>query len=316
MARKKIVNKPYDLATTDFIPDKVEGIKPVTRRIEGTQTFITEFPTIGSFVDYIEGNKQHDELYKNDNACGYCTQSDARGYEDSRWTGTDSYDDALHLLKYGWKEGAERIKHKIDVTIPNFVKQSTRVKLEPYGANACTAAYLNNNPNNMFIKKKVKKRAKVLTINKVGDLNWTYSADEYMTFATRAIAICQALERHGYAININVCFGHSYDDTQEILMVRVKNANERINLSKLAFPMAHPSMLRRMKFKYNEVTDTLKYQRPDYEYSNLYGSPVKRAVYEALLCMNKEQEIFIPSTISEDEMNTILAHQIDVYNKR
>lgn len=38
-----------------------------------------------------------------------------------------------------------------------------------------------------------------------------------------------------------------------MIKVRIKSANEKLNISKLAFPLTHPSMLRRLFLRWIEV---------------------------------------------------------------
>ena len=50
-----------------------------------------------------------------------------------------------------------------------------------------------------------------------------------------------------------VAVGTEADCKQVICKVKIKGANERLNISKLSFPMVHPSMLRRLFFRFIEV---------------------------------------------------------------
>ena len=77
------------------------------------------------------------------------------------------------------------------------------------------------------------------------------------------------IEAQGIRVNLNLIWGVAAGNTKEVTKVRLKSANERLNISKLAFPLVHPSMLRRLCFRYLEVAPTVTKS-----YTLGYGSPL------------------------------------------
>lgn len=304
-------------AEKDYIPQQVSNIKGITRVPHGTQTFVTKFPSMTSFLDYIDNNDTVDGVLSI--IQGYASSGELHShksdYRTQEWTMTNNYSAAIKLAKEGWKEGAVEVKSKLDVLIPRFTKEATRSKLDVSGANVSVPAYLNGNPRQMWNRKKVMKKAKVLDVNKVIDIPWFNSPEKLIEWNTNALAVVYALEKAGYACNINIVAGHAHSETQEIVYIRVKNANERLNIMKLAFPMCHPSMLRRLVFRYNEVTDTNQYSIPG-KLDSFYGHAVNDEVYEAMLQMDENKEIYIPSVFPEYKIQEVLDRQLQLFNKK
>ena len=104
--------------------------------------------------------------------------------------------------------------------------------------------------------------------------------------------IVKRLESQGYRCNLNIVLGVFKGTRRFIVKVRIKNANEKLNVSKLAFPMVHPSMLRRLFFRFIEV-----YPKVTSVFSYGYGQPIKGGALREFL---DKKEILLPDTIVKD----------------
>lgn len=104
--------------------------------------------------------------------------------------------------------------------------------------------------------------------------------------------IVKRLESQGYRCNLNIVLGVFKGTRRFIVKVRIKNANEKLNVSKLAFPMVHPSMLRRLFFRFIEV-----YPKVTKVFSQGYGMPIKGGALRNFL---DKKEILLPDTIVKD----------------
>ena len=73
--------------------------------------------------------------------------------------------------------------------------------------------------------------------------------------------------------------------------MRIKSANERLNINKLSFPLVHPSMLRRLFFRFVEV-------HPGVPRSFIrgYGTPLQPEIYRSIY----SDEILLPQFINRD----------------
>ena len=90
----------------------------------------------------------------------------------------------------------------------------------------------------------------------------------------------------------------------------MKSANERLNISKLAFPLVHPSMFRRLYFRFIEVYPTIP-RSFTYGYGKVPVASDFKAVcgkdeilLPTLLCGSSEDEI---QRLSIDELIEMLS---------
>ena len=138
------------------------------------------------------------------------------------------------------------------------------------GYQAIVPLYLQGVPNNMVTKKMTPVKQKVITMNKSIDYNGGVNADQIIEESIKAMQIVKKLEAQGYRCNLNIVLGTTagYPSKQFVVKVRIKSANEKLNVSKLAFPLVHPSMLRRLFFRFIEV-----YPHVTKSFVSGYGSP-------------------------------------------
>lgn len=214
--------------------------------------------------------------------------------KDNSFTGTKSYEEAIELLKYGDDETLKIIKQnsremKIDKLIGNNInKKETYYNVVGY--QPCVPLYLNGVPTCMICEKKNKSDLRVLNIFLNYCVNANITAKELQRIGTIHAIILDVLEKKGYRINLYVgqvscCNNYGYrNDTETIMpIIKVKTDKEPLNLKKLAFTIAHPSMLRRIGFKYTEVCDsTYDFTHCGYGITETNEKTVKKILKERL----------------------------------
>ena len=140
-------------------------------------------------------------------------------------------------------------------------------------------------------------KQKVVTLNKSIDYNASVSTDQIIEESIKAMQIVKKLETQGYRCNLNIVLGATagYPSKQFVIKVRIKSANEKLNVSKLAFPLVHPSMLRRLFFRFIEV-----YPHITESFVYGYGSPATSNEMREIF----KDEYLLPNFIKKD-VNTI-----------
>lgn len=219
---------------------------------------------------------------------------------DKHWTKTESFEEAVSLFKNGWSDMATKLVQKLKVieskTEPTM---KPRNKLDVCGYQAIVPLYLQGVPNCMVNKKMVPVKQKVITLNKSLDYNGGTSSDKIVEESIKAMQIVKKLEAQGFRCNLNICLGTSAgwgkDAKQFIIKVRIKSANEKLNVSKLAFPLVHPSMLRRLFFRFIEV-----YPNVTKNFVSGYGAPATSSELRNVF----KGEYLLPNFIKKD-VNTI-----------
>ena len=213
------------------------------------KTAIREFTSVNEFENYITTSPLNEVFRWEELSSVSGTQS---------FTKTKSYEEATSLFKNGWDSMAQNITHQLNVkkcqTLDTHVQ---KVMFDVVGFQASVPRYLQGIPTNMVNKKLVPIKQKVITLNKDISYNAYTSTQDIIDASIQTLQLIKKIEAQGIRVNLNLIFGAKADKNTEVVKIRLKSANERLNISKLAFPLVHPSMLRRLLFRYIEVAPTV-----------------------------------------------------------
>lgn len=246
---------------------------------------VVEFDSLGEFYNYITETKINDVF-------------DGRTLSsiDGSWefTKTESFEEAIDLFKAGWSDMATKLTQRMKV-IENNAQPTMRPKNvnSVCGYQAIVPLFLQGVPTNMASKRMVPIKQKVITINKSIDYSARTSSDKIIEESIKALQIVKKLEAQGYRCNLNIVLGSTagVPEKQFLIKVRIKSANEKLNISKLAFPLVHPSMLRRLFFRFIEV-----YPEVTSSFYWGYGRPAKSEELREFF----KNEYLIPNFVQKD----------------
>lgn len=268
-------------------------------RFDRDKLDIIEFSSINELYQYITTTP--------DNKVFYNRVGKASDLSTTKWCSlctTDSFEEAVHLMKTGWYVGTSLIAQNIDLTKDKLQKRVVSKNVyDVQGYQPVVPLYLNCIPTNMVDRKQNVIKQKVLNIDKYICYSYRVKSDTIIENCSKAVSIIDKLEHIGYRCNINVVATFQAPKTRHyyIIKVMVKSASERLNLHKMSFPLANPSMLRRLITKFLEV------------YPNMERSMVKAYGYPCDYKYDTDKStIILPSFISKslDKINTIK----DLYN--
>lgn len=267
-------------------------MKEITKKDKRKEIRQFEFNSLAEFYNYITNtpfNSVFSKEYDRSSISG-----------DKYFTGTEDFNEAVELFKHGWKEGSAKLTRKLEAKMkkmePTVKSQQVR---SVSGYQAIIPNYLAGDPLNMINKKMVPVKQKVITINK----NIGYAArvpkEKIEEESIKAFQLIKKLENQGMRVNLNIVQGFDVEDMKIIVKIRIKNSTEKLNLSKMAFPMVHPSMLRRLLFRFLEVVPNVSSK-----YRVGYGRPV---YMEDMKKYIKENEYVIPNILNKsvDEIRTL-----------
>lgn len=220
--------------------------------------------------------------------------SSETGSGPTKWTGTQTFEEAMELLKNGWDDMAKKLEGKLRLATKSEVtKTSPRPQYAMAGYQACVPRYLQGVPESMIYSKRVPVKQKVITINKQVNYLADVSANQIIEESVKALTIIAKLEAQGYRVNLNAvtCSDSSYGGFTEITRTCIKKAGERLSVAKMAFPLVNPSMLRRIIFRYRETNP---------ESSKLYPT-YGRTLYDASKYFEDKPnaEYYIPPIIGD-----------------
>lgn len=243
--------------------------------------FITTTDTNSVFID----NERADLLDSMDT--GYCAES---------FTGSKSFEEAEQLLVNGWESKAQELNKKlkaVEKSMAPVMKQKQVIGVAGY--QPVVPLFLMGVPAAMVSKKMVPTKSKIITVVKSVSYTGMTPAYKWTEEGVKALAIVRSLEANGYRCNIDIIrAGWSMEGSQGIsCRVRVKKANERLNVSKMAFALCHPSMQRRLFFRFTET-----YDRVTSGFKPGYGVTMNPSEIKSTL-INKD-EVFIPQFLNGD----------------
>lgn len=257
---------------------------------KGYKIYMEEYNSISEFVQTINSRTQNPEIKSKQSETGRFS-----------FAGTNDYNEAENLLLHGCVEESEKLNEMLK--LKTLKKKSIKNTYDVAGFQCSVPRYLQGIPTNMINQKVVTKKQKVITITK----NITYSASvKKETIEEESVKVLQLvnnLEKQGYRVILNVTMIVKSKNGNIILCnkVRIKNANERLNLSKISFPMVHSSYLRRIMFKWIE---TFEYTTRSFDTN--YGTPVKCEDFNNIIKNNKnDNEYFAEALYSLKDTLTL-----------
>lgn len=253
---------------------------------------VLEFDSLKEFYDYI-CNTPLNNTFKWETLA-----SNRKNY--NNWSGTDTFNEAAELLKNGWNAGAKDLTQKLKVAeIQKDVQMQYKNILSVCGYQALVPLYLNGIPQNMVNKQMMPIKQKVITINKATSASSCVSSETLKAESVKCFQIIKKIEASGIRVNLNLMIstGHA------CVKIKLKKANEKLNISKLAFPLVHPAMFRRLYFRFIEVYPTMP---QSFKYG--YGKVPKEAQFKAACGKN---EILLPTLLGGKTEEEIAKLSVD-----
>lgn len=251
---------------------------------------VVEYNTLGDFYQYI-CDTPFNEAFR------WARHSSVEGRES--FTKTYNFQQAVELFQKGWSDMAEKLTQKLKV-IQNEVVPNTKAKTiyDAAGFQCSVPRYLQGIPTSMINRKNVPVKQKVVNITKSINYHGGVGTDTIMEESIKALQIVKKLEAQGLRVNLNIALGTFERSKSFIIKIRIKSANERLNVSKVAFPLVHPSMLRRLFFRFIEV-----YPQVTSEFTNGYGTPCQTEQLKKAM----PNDYVLPAFIRKDmsKINTI-----------
>ena len=212
-----------------------------------TNIISERFNNINSFLKAIE-SREENEIFYGKTLLSY--------NKDRTSTVTNSYEEAISLLRNGWKAKSKEILGKIQKDIGEN-RTIYRQKYDIQGFQASVPRYLQGIPHSMISHKKEVKKSKIINIYRNSTYNAITSTNKIEEESIKVMNIIRILESKGYKCNLFLVFCTCSRNEVIKCKIKIKSSNERLNISKLSFSLIHPCMLRRIFFRYIETVPNL-----------------------------------------------------------
>ena len=254
--------------------------------------WVVEFKSIREFEQFITETPTN-KVFKNT----YSLSSKDTNSWTADFTGTKSFDEAIDLLHNGWTDKAKELTKRLKAVerdMAPIMKQQRCISVAGY--QPIVPLFLAGQPANMVGTRMQPVKQKVVTLVKSISYNGNIEPEEWTEQGLKALAVVKKLEANGLRVNIDIVRGGYDPDNNSngiACRVRVKNANERLNVSKLAFTMCHPSIQRRLMFRFTET-----YDKVTSGYRSTYGMTFTTSDWKKVL--DQKREYLLPSFINGD----------------
>lgn len=230
---------------------------------------VEHFKSISEMMDILD-KRPNNEIMKNQHS------SSQKG--DRRWYGTDSYEEASQLMRTGYTEILPQVKEGLSKSAKIVSKSFSptdlrRPKNLPVGFIPHIPNAILNLPNSMIDIKLSPQKRKTLSIIYVMAGHCGCDAEMWIKAGIAMLTAIKIIERRGISVKIDTSF-YCGSEHGEIVMgsVCVKHFGQPLDIQKLCFPIANPSMFRRIGFKFLETTPILRIQEFAYGYGRGFDS--------------------------------------------
>lgn len=196
---------------------------------------------------------------------------------DKEFCGTRSWEEAIDLFEHGYTEILDKIKAGVAAGIKKtetIQKRRTSTGVVGYAAHVPNA--IMGLPNSMIYTQATPQKVKAISIVYCITQNCGTEAQEFIDSGVAVLNVINRLELNGCRVNLKIMFYCAKKDEEYAFgTVDVKDFREHLDLQKLCFPVAHPSMFRRLGFKWLETCNGLKNSGWSWGYGSQVGSDNK-----------------------------------------
>ena len=182
------------------------------------------------------------------------------GYFDSpNWSGCDSYEQALELMKTGYQPTVDKLKGGIKANVQG---QGKRISFynDVVGFQPIVPLALQGVPNCMVNSYMKPIKNKVIDVYYDMTSSCGTSSDDIIKAGQKVLAAIMELEMQGYKFNLYAVQSYSNSQDCDMLCTKIKSSNTPLDLKRISFPMTHTAYFRVIGFDWYSKTPKGKYR--------------------------------------------------------
>ena len=183
------------------------------------------------------------------------SDKDASSTGSKSFTMTSSYKEAHELFENGYTDVLEKIKTGVAANLNKMqVENRRRVRTGVVGYVPHVPNAILGLPNAMILTDTQPQKVKTVSIVVGVTENCETDAKEFVKSGIAALSVVNTLELCGYRVALKVAFWCAESGNERAWgTISLKDYREHMDIQKLCFPLAHPSMFRRFGFKWLET---------------------------------------------------------------
>lgn len=252
--------------------------------------------------DFRSLNQLMEELHKRPNN-RFMISSHESEEADYGFTGTESYEQAEQMLVNGYLDVLDKLRR--DVKEQNKINAKYAADIAhpmPHtsvvGFCPCVPNAILGLPNSMVSVDRKPMKRKTLSILYCPRGHGGKEKEWFINAGVALLSAIDLVEKSGIEVQLKICFKYSQDNSGYELTfptVMIKDYGERYSLQKISFPIAHPSIFRRIGFKWLETSPDIQK-----DYSSGYGQPPQDfALAKSKLVVDKNTYLLTTNDIQD-----------------
>ncbi len=207
---------------------------------------------------------------------------DSKATYDKNWFGTESYEEAVELIRNGWEEPLKELRESLktvgirtNVTTDKVRPRNSVVGYAPHVPNAIRGI-----PESMIATERTPSKVKAVTIIYSSDSNAHVTRKQFLDAGAVILNIINSLELKGYRVRLIHEFCAAIKVEQCLVgRVTLKDWRQPLDLKKLTFPLANAAMIRRFGFRFTETVPGISKS-----WSGGYGCAMNSAYRYDVVC--------------------------------
>lgn len=238
------------------------------------------FESINSLLNTIN-NRPNNKIMKNKN--------DSQEDGSTSFYGTGTYKKACELLVNGWTEPLNEIKKEVGSINYSGMGYKMRPQNAVVGYIPNVPNALRNLPQSMITINRIPQKVRAISIYYSNTANGMTPTKEFIKNGIKILQLINNLESSGVRVNLYACLYYAEKENDfAFVPVKIKDYRDKLDLQKICFPIAHPSWLRRIGFKWLETCKGLTSSR----WAGGYGTAIfEISDHEKYKKILKEQKI-------------------------
>lgn len=223
------------------------------KTLKGKAFEAQEFESLNEFAKYCEGEitKEYQVFgSKHDDMPSHGTTA-----RDVEFRGSASYEEAMTLMKSGYKEGLENLKKTKTKLTERATQLRPQIKLDVVGFAPCVPNAIIGLPKSMIKRERVMQKSPIIDICYDASLSCLDDKSILFEGGKNVLAAVKELEAQGLRVNLKIIIGtYVKKEALKICKVVIKKASQALNPLLISYPMTHPSFLRRNMIAWFEVS--------------------------------------------------------------
>lgn len=246
----------------EVIPYRLDGVVPSGKatgfiRIHNTNDtrVIQEyFHSVDELLSCISYRRNNDVMRDKHSS----NRGDESRAQNSNFALTPNYTSAVQLMRKGYSDILGRVRDEMYTKVKNLTSAYESRKSVPrsgvFGCAPNIQRHLMGLPDIMVNREIDPKKVKTIHIMYSPQAPWHVGGETFIRTGIVLLAAIELIEKSGISVKLD-CMLYSGEAGGEAIfgVVQLKDYKHRLDTLKLCFPLAHPSMLRRIGFKFLET---------------------------------------------------------------